>query len=422
MKSVFLRASEISEAACGLRRFLNNDVNRRHFLSEGVSFKKYPWDFKVDEIPDDSASAASEHFINFTLWKKDLTTREALVDISKKTGISMKAWSVAGWKDRKAITTQRVSIQADLKEKLMQYLSNDSVRLSDFTPGNQLKPGQHRGNRFRITLRNFPFDKGSSDIADVEVLLQNVKKNGIFNYAGVQRFGAFGQAFRIGRHLIAERSDLAVGALLDPVMVSTGSSDRCILEEWHRSRDAHHAIASSSGGVREMEFALLKRLARSDCRHDFNRALRATIPKEHRRFYMHAYGCYVWNRMVSHYGIDVGDELPILGAGIPPEFFATRNGKLLQSILIDDGLVSPSEDLQVFCDDLGPRLMLMAKMRPVIIVPSDFTWQWVTHQPGEFRDLWQPVADAFATSVVREITGGLDNSTAPKNDETNHSR
>ncbi|KAF4693878.1 multisubstrate pseudouridine synthase 7 [Perkinsus olseni] len=313
----------------------------------------------------------------------------------------MKEWSVAGWKDKKAITTQRVSLRAELKAKLASYQSNTLVRVSDVGNGEQLKAGHHSGNRFRITLRNFPFAVSSDDFDTIEALLHSVKDNGVFNYAGVQRFGAFGQAFRIGRHLIAERADLAVGSLLDPAM--------------------------SPGRLEEMEYALLKRLA-SDCRHDLNRAIRTTIPKEHRRFYMHAYGCFVWNRMVTQCGTEVGAELPILGAGIEPGFFASRGGRVLQSLLVEDGLLAASDDLTSFCEDLGPRLMLMAKMRPVLIVPEDFTWRWVAHQPEDIRDLWQPVeegdalsllleftlpADSFATSVVREITGGLDASSIP---------
>ncbi|KAF4729738.1 multisubstrate pseudouridine synthase 7 [Perkinsus olseni] len=396
-------------------------------LAFSVKFKKYPWDFNVFEIPLEPRTTSSGDWIHFTLWKKDLTTRDALADISKKTGISMKEWSVAGWKDKKAITTQRVSLRAELKAKLASYQSNTLVRVSDVGNGEQLKAGHHSGNRFRITLRNFPFAVSSDDFDTIEALLHSVKDNGVFNYAGVQRFGAFGQAFRIGRHLIAERADLAVGSLLDPAMSPVGSTNRSVFEEWHRSRDAKQAISHSSGKVREMEYALLKRLA-SDCRHDLNRAIRTTIPKEHRRFYMHAYGCFVWNRMVSQCGTEVGAELPILGAGIEPGFFASRGGRVLQSLLVEDGLLAASDDLTSFCEDLGPRLMLMAKMRPVLIVPEDFTWRWVAHQPEDIRDLWQPVeegdglsllleftlpADSFATSVVREITGGLDASSIP---------
>ncbi|EER06259.1 tRNA pseudouridine synthase D, putative [Perkinsus marinus ATCC 50983] len=428
MKSVFLRAEEVSEICCGLERFVNSAHAPRQFLSEGVKFKKYPWDFKVFEIPRREGATFSGEWIHFTLWKKDLTTRDALAEISRKTGISMKEWCVAGWKDRKAITTQRVSIRAELENKLKSYENGNSIRLSDLSVGEQLKAGHHDGNRFQITLRDFPFTLSSPDFDAVEALLDSIKNNGVFNYAGLQRFGAFGQAFRIGRHLIAERADLAVGALLDPAMTPLSSPSRCVLEEWHRTRDAKSAISLSSGRVRELEYALLKRLA-GDCRNDLNRALRTTIPKEHRRFYMHAYGCYLWNRMVSQCGTEVGDKLPILGAGIEPAFFDSQGGRILQALLVEDGLLTASQDLKGFCEDLGPRLMLMAKMRPVLITPEDFTWRWVTHQPRDNRDLWQTVeegdglslllefvlpADSFATSVVREITGGLDASSVPK--------
>ena len=49
-------------------------------------------------------------YIYFTLFKSNIDTMGALFKLSKVTGINQKLFSFAGLKDKRGITTQRISV------------------------------------------------------------------------------------------------------------------------------------------------------------------------------------------------------------------------------------------------------------------------------------------------------------------------
>lgn len=156
--------------------------------------KDAPEDFVVEEIPAYAPSGAGEHvFVRLT--KRDRTTPDVLRDLSRALGCDPREAGSAGMKDKRAVTTQTISLHAprgtsaaDLAARAMSA-EVPGVTVHEATPhGNKLKPGHLLGNRFAIAVRGVPADR----VAEVIASLERAAREGVPNAFGEQRFGAAG--------------------------------------------------------------------------------------------------------------------------------------------------------------------------------------------------------------------------------------
>ncbi len=156
--------------------------------------KATPQDFVVEEVPAYEPSGAGEHvFVRFT--KTDRTTLDAVRAIARALGCDPRAAGFAGMKDKRAVTTQTLSLHAPRGEKAASLaeralaLSLDGIAVHQATPhGNKLKPGHLAGNRFTIAVRDVP----AAERGAVESKLVALGRDGMPNAFGAQRFGARG--------------------------------------------------------------------------------------------------------------------------------------------------------------------------------------------------------------------------------------
>lgn len=111
---------------------------------------------------------------------------DAINLLSKLLKIKPGMFGYAGTKDRRAITTQWVSVYRVRAEQLQ----NLNSALRNLCVGNfryckePLKLGSLSGNQFIVTLRNV-----TGDHSTIEESLESLKVNGFINYFGLQRFG-----------------------------------------------------------------------------------------------------------------------------------------------------------------------------------------------------------------------------------------
>jgi tRNA pseudouridine13 synthase len=156
--------------------------------------KSRPEDFVVEELPAYEPSGSGSHvFVRFT--KTDLTTFDAVKHIAKALGCDPRAAGFAGMKDKRAVTTQTVSVEAprgvrseELAERARSLSLEGLVVLSATPHGNKLKPGHLAGNRFAIVVRGLPADR----VGEVTAALHRVAAEGAPNAFGAQRFGRDG--------------------------------------------------------------------------------------------------------------------------------------------------------------------------------------------------------------------------------------
>jgi tRNA pseudouridine13 synthase len=168
-----------------------------------ATLKRLNEDFIVTELPLQPPSGEGEH-IWLDVEKNGANTAFVAQRLAEAANVHERDVGYAGLKDRYAITRQWFSI----------YLPNSKVRgetpdltclqhpefrvLSQSRHVKKLRPGDLRGNRFRIVLRDVDGDRDA-----MEAHLEAVASHGVPNYFGAQRFGFEGGNVTQGLAMLA---------------------------------------------------------------------------------------------------------------------------------------------------------------------------------------------------------------------------
>ena len=170
----------------------------------------------VEEVPRIDPEGVGDH-VWVEVEKRGLTTAQAMSDLARAVGVRPGAVGYAGIKDARAVARQWLSVEGVEPRRL---LSLDIPRLRVLQAlhhPRKLRRGWHRGNRFRILLRDVGIPTGAGDLDAAmglaEAVLADLCRRGVPNYYGPQRFGTRGDTWRIGRALARERWDQAAGLI-----------------------------------------------------------------------------------------------------------------------------------------------------------------------------------------------------------------
>ncbi|KAG8391024.1 hypothetical protein BUALT_Bualt01G0145000 [Buddleja alternifolia] len=176
-------------------------------------------DKPYDSRGSDSWPEQTGKFLRFHLYKENKDTQEALGLLGKMLGVQPRSFGFAGTKDKRSVSTQRVTVfkqrasrLAALNEKLF------GIKVGNFCYVNDgLVLGQLQGNRFMITLRSVSAE--NEDI--IRASATALGENGFINYFGLQKDvtkkireyykesgDIEGTIRQLPRHLIAERAIL----------------------------------------------------------------------------------------------------------------------------------------------------------------------------------------------------------------------
>lgn len=159
----------------------------------GGRIKHVPEDFEVEEIPAYEPCGSGD-FLYLWLEKRDLGAEYFVRQVAKRLDLPIGAVGTAGLKDRHAVTRQMVSVPVQAEAQLPQ-LEGEGIRLlrtSRHT--NKLKAGHLHGNRFRILIR----DAAAESASLLPPVLERLRREGLPNYYGPQRFGRDGETLRLG--------------------------------------------------------------------------------------------------------------------------------------------------------------------------------------------------------------------------------
>ncbi len=160
-------------------------------------FRQTPRDFVVDEIPMYEFSGEGEHLV-YHVRKKNLTTWQMLDKIAKHLNIRARDIGYAGLKDKNALTKQYISIHKQHEEKMENFDAEGIKILSKTYHKNKIKMGHLKGNRFFIRLKKVD----PTAATKITETLATIKKYGIPNYFGFQRFGTEKNNYKIGEEII----------------------------------------------------------------------------------------------------------------------------------------------------------------------------------------------------------------------------
>jgi tRNA pseudouridine13 synthase len=158
-----------------------------------------PEDFQVHERPLYLPCGQGEH-LYLAVTKRGLSTPDLVRRLSSVLGVKTLAIGVAGLKDSWAVTTQMVSVQGVLPDRLSRLVVGDQILKVEVLGRhrNRLRTGHHAGNHFRLVIREVAAHASES----VPAVLEQLIRRGVPNYFGPQRQGKRGDNYRIGAALL----------------------------------------------------------------------------------------------------------------------------------------------------------------------------------------------------------------------------
>lgn len=265
-------------------------------------------------------------YIHFTLQKTNRDTSDALTHLARLLKTEGKNLTVAGTKDKRGVTCQRVCLKrgrmsveevwdkvnsAGRKtvDEILTIRGERGVRVSDITyRKGHLQLGMLKGNEFLITLRNVK----ASSIEAIDQSMEILKSKGFINYYGMQRFGTASiPTHAIGLALLRSDWAKAVDLILRRRPGESPDIDEA-RRVWAEERDIEKALSIMPRRV-VAERCLLESF--SKMKGDTRNLMGAlsTIPRNLRMMYVHAYQSYVWNAIVSERIKRFGYDAPIVG-------------------------------------------------------------------------------------------------------------
>ncbi|CAL4908998.1 unnamed protein product [Urochloa decumbens] len=251
-----------------------------------------------DDRPFDSRGSSNwsdnvGKFLRFHLYKENKDTQEALGVIGKMLGLQPRSFGFAGTKDKRAVTSQQVTVfkvQANRLAALNNRLFG--IKVGNFCYVKEgLLLGQLMGNRFTITLRGVIAE--SEDV--IKASADGLGKNGFINYYGLQRFGSGSvPTHLVGAALLRGEWKAAVNLILDP-----REGERDDINEVRKHYKEHGDIDKALRNFPRhlvAERAILQCLKK--CPGNYLQALKG-IPRTLRMMYVHSYQSYLWNHAAS---------------------------------------------------------------------------------------------------------------------------
>ncbi|VVB99221.1 putative tRNA pseudouridine synthase D [uncultured archaeon] len=345
-----------------------------------------------------------------TMEKFNLDTHEALHRLSRMLRTSAKRIGYAGLKDRRAITSQRISIWNPeverLKERGSLYVALREPEWSD----ERIEIGSLSGNEFETTIRNIQMPKDDLERTAQECFEQ--MQGGVANYFGEQRFGGNREiTHRVGKEFIKGNFEGAV------LLYLSGESE-AEEEEIALARKSLRETGDFAKALKEFpvkfryERAILNHLVKFP--RDFVGAFQA-LPKHLRYLFTHAYQSYLFNLVINErveQGIGVqktnGD---ILENGVPtgPLFgfdsviAEGRAGEIEKKVLEKEGT-----KLEEFRVKGFQELSCSGARKKIALVPQDL--KLISIAPDEFNEGKLKMKISFrlgkgnyATTILREI-------------------
>ncbi len=357
-------------------------LNFKSYNLKGKLFEREE-DFKVQEIEEDGTVLKLEReekseipkekkdYLLFTLVKRGISTPEAIKLIARNLHISFKRIAYNGNKDKRALTSQRISIFKLDAEKL--NIENERIFFRDITYSNEpCKIGKLYGNHFTVTVK-----KLENNVQQLQEIAEDVV-NGIPNFYGPQRFGASSLNIEISRNII--KRDFK-SAFYDLVLKERAESKlnqqkraelRDIFSPYLEGKEINlekaREILSSLPGFMYFERDSLRYLLQH--KNDYIGAIRM-MPKYIRLLIIQAYQYYIFNRTLSKLLED--KEVNELESNIPTvgydmQLNDNEVGKVIREILQQEGI----DNTEIFKISSMPEASLKSFLHPSFFIPENF--------------------------------------------------
>jgi tRNA pseudouridine13 synthase len=324
-------------------------------------------------------------FVTFVCCKENAAVNETIARIARKMNIEKKKIGFAGTKDKRAITTQVMSIKG-LSVAQVQNLANVSefIKCGHFSLSTQgVNLGDLKGNHFTLVLRDAKIP-GCSTVDQMREELGNKMKalneHGFINYFGLQRFGTTSTGTHtIGRAILRKEWDKVINLILSPAEGDV-EGIKAIKKEFLKTRNAKKAFEKIPYSY-QAERTLYKAIRNDPSSLDNPKELFRNIDLRQRKLYVHAYQSYLWNFIASSRFKEHGQKVvagDIVDAG--DKYVKVKKGEETKYSIFDIVIPLPSEGY--IDEEIVPLLKADG------VKPSMFSAQKELNASGDFRKLF----------------------------------
>ncbi|OYT54627.1 MAG: tRNA pseudouridine(13) synthase TruD [Candidatus Altiarchaeales archaeon ex4484_2] len=370
----------------------------------GGKIKQLPKDFIVEEItPQGLILEAGKSFgldlgrkgeqLHLTLEKKNRSTLRAIKELSNALRVSRKRIGFAGTKDKRALTTQRISVW-NISTSDLGRVNLKDIHLKDYSYSDKrINLGDLQGNRFTLRVRGI--DLPGKEIRERIDEINNELRAGFPNFFGIQRFGSTRPITHlVGREIVKGNLEAAVMVYLTDSFHGESDSVREARDSLGVSGDYRQAVREYPRHL-EYEHSLINHLIRNE--GDYGGALQQ-LPSGLKRMFVHAYQSFIFNRALSYY---LREQIPV--ERLPLVGFKSGVDEVTASILEDEG-VSVDDFRAGSLPELGSR----GALRDAFVVYRDFEVLGVLGDdlsPGNLMVELRFVLSkgCYATSLLREF-------------------
>lgn len=266
-----------------------------------MNLKQTPEDFEVTEMPNRKFSEHGDYLV-CKLTKKDWNTEDAIQLLARTIKTERKNISYSGTKDRRAITTQYITIYKGSKERLENiHIPNMQLEIIGRT-NSPLSLGDLSGNEFKIVARNLEKNTRINKLAEFPNLFDS------------QRFS---------------KNNAEIGKAI----IQKNYAHACELLK-----------TDGKYGTRITEALEINK-------NNYTTAL-TKIPKKILQIYIHAYQSKIWNETLETLGENAPEKLPLIGFGT--ELNEDETGKTIRKILEEEGITQRDFIIREF-PELSPE-------------------------------------------------------------------
>ena len=261
----------------------------------GGRLKRYAEDFVVEEISNHPPQAEGGKYVvakvTATNWEMNRLVRQ----ISRSLGVSRNLVHFAGTKDKRAVTSQLMTMEADAQA--VRDLHIHQVLIEDvYTSNKRLNIGDLVGNRFQVKVRDTALQGEELRSEALATKAQLDQVGGFPNFFGLQRFGSVRPITHlVGREIV--RNDME-GAVMWYVGNPNEDENEEAQEARRRlqdTRDFEEALHTFPSKL-TFERTVIGYLVRNP--GDYVGAIRV-LPGNLQMMFVHAYQSYMFNRILS---------------------------------------------------------------------------------------------------------------------------
>jgi tRNA pseudouridine13 synthase len=240
-------------------------------------------------------------YLKFVMEKVNLDSSQALFTMARLLHISNNSLSVAGTKDKRAVTSQWVTAYQVHPQRILDLTKsmNHSCKFGNFEYCHtNLGLGDLSANSFEITLRGVTCPE-----RQIIQAVNHTRQHGFINYFGLQRFGTgVVPTHHIGEELLCGQWKSAVEHILTPTD-DTRSDVKDALLDFLKTGNALDALKSLPRKF-NMQRSILEYIAReaqggNGVGEDVYAKALLSLPKTTRNMYINAFQSFVWNNVVS---------------------------------------------------------------------------------------------------------------------------